>query len=145
MEVEFVAIFRGIQLRLPLGARKLHVESESLIAAIQELNEGATSMAQHSTLIKEILELKERFQECSFMYVSRVGNEVAHKLAGHAWHIGNLHVWGEDFPEFIWSQVWMDLHLTQLDINEVFYLNKKRADYFFFNLLCLFEHLVFFF
>lgn len=42
------------------------------------------------------------------MYVSGVGNRVAHILARHAWHVGELNVWGEEFPNFIQSQVWLD-------------------------------------
>lgn len=112
LEVEFTAIFRGLQLCLPLKVRKLQVESDSLIA-IQAINEGAESFAQHSTLIKELLEIKAQFQDCKFEYVSRVGNGVTHQLARHVWYVENLHIWGEEFPSFIKPQVWLDASFNQ--------------------------------
>lgn len=62
----------------------LLVESNSLMV-VQALQERGTALAQHRTIIKEIPRLSKRFQNCSFHYVSHVGNVGAHKLACYAW------------------------------------------------------------
>lgn len=91
------------------------------------MREGVASYAQHSTLIENILELKDRFQECNFMYVGCVGNGVAHQLAQHAWHDGNLHVWGgrNFLTLFSHKYGWM-LDVTKFEINEAFTFKKIK-------------------
>lgn len=72
------------------------MESDSLVA-IQALNEGELSNAQHRTIIQKILALSSRLQECHFQYISRVGNNVAYKLApDHAWQVRELSVWWDN-------------------------------------------------
>lgn len=43
-----------------------------------------------------------------------VGNGVAHKLARHVLHVGELSVWVEDFSDFIHSQVWLDANYNSV-------------------------------
>lgn len=83
LEVEFMAIFQGQQLCVPLGISKISVESDSQLA-IQALMEGEISLAQHATIIQEILNLSSRFQNCQFRYTNLMGNRLAHHLAKYA-------------------------------------------------------------
>lgn len=72
LEIEFSALFRGVQLCVPLGIQKLKIESDSLLA-IEAIDKGESSCAQHSNLIQEIKKLQQSFMQCSFQYVSRLG------------------------------------------------------------------------
>lgn len=42
LEVEFLAIFRGLQLCMPMGLQRVVVESDALVA-IEHIKAGATS------------------------------------------------------------------------------------------------------
>lgn len=81
MEIEILAVFRGLQLCSPLEIQSITVKSDSLLA-VQAISDGEASCAQHSNLIRDIISLlKERFMSCNFIYASRHGNFVAHELA----------------------------------------------------------------
>lgn len=60
LKVEFLAIFRGLQLYVPLSIQTLIVESDSFLA-VQVIQEEEESPAQHITLIEEILVLSKTF------------------------------------------------------------------------------------
>lgn len=63
-----------------MGVKKLKVETDCLVA-VQVLDEGPNSYACYRHLLHEILTLKDCFEESSFVYISRLGNRVAHLLA----------------------------------------------------------------
>lgn len=84
IEVKLLAIFRGLQLCVPLGIPKLAVEIDCLVA-MQALKEGVESVAAHRHLLMEILRLRKNFVVCNFNHISRLGNHVAHFLARYAW------------------------------------------------------------
>lgn len=65
LKVEFLAIFRGLQLCVPFMIQTLIVGSNSLLA-LKAIKEEEESHAQHMALIKEITVLRKRFQECQF-------------------------------------------------------------------------------
>lgn len=60
LEVELIAIFRRLQLCLPLGILSLMVESDSLVA-VHVIQEGETALAHHRTILKEILRVNQKF------------------------------------------------------------------------------------
>lgn len=86
LEVELLAIFRGLQLCILMGLQTLIVESDSQLA-IQAIREGETALVQHATLIREIRALSTSFLDCNFQYVNCMGNQGAHTFARHAWRI----------------------------------------------------------
>lgn len=87
--VELLAIFRGLQLCVPLGIPHLIVESDSLLP-IQAVHEGETySNVHHSNLIWDLRGQQRCFLSFKFQYVSRMGNKSTHKLARHAWQVEN--------------------------------------------------------
>lgn len=57
MEVELLTIFRGLQQCFRLGIQSIIIESDTLLA-VQAINDGEDSCAQHSNLIREISLLK---------------------------------------------------------------------------------------
>ncbi|KAG2667144.1 hypothetical protein I3760_15G097700 [Carya illinoinensis] len=83
MEIEFLAVLRGLQICLPLGIAELEVELDSL------------------SVIRRLL---QRFPKVSIKHRGRMANAVAHCLARHSWHIDDLVIWWHSFPEFA-SQV----------------------------------------
>lgn len=72
LEVEFMAIFHGLQLFVPQGISNIIVESDSQLA-IQALIEGENSLEHHATIIQEIINLSSRFQNCQFCYTNQMG------------------------------------------------------------------------
>lgn len=70
MEVELVAIFRGMQFSIPLGIPNLIVESDDCLLAVKALEDGVESIAAHQHMLLEILKLKSYFVVCDFNYVS---------------------------------------------------------------------------
>lgn len=106
-DIEFLAMFRGIQLCLNMGIGKLLVESDCLLA-VKALMDGEEYHAQPGTQIKEIVALKDRFQDYRFEYASRDGNTVAHKLALFAWQVQSLSMWWETIPDFTQTATWVD-------------------------------------
>lgn len=72
LEVEFMAIFRGLQLFVPLGISNIIVESDSQLA-IQALIEGENSLEHYATIIREIINLSSYFQNFQFCYTIRMG------------------------------------------------------------------------
>lgn len=89
LEVELRAILQGLYLCFPMGVKKIAVETDCLIA-VQALDAGPESYVCYRHLLHEILSLKVCFEDCIFIYVSRVGNRVAYLLARH---VENTTVW----------------------------------------------------
>lgn len=118
MEVELLAIFRGMQFGYPLGIPKLTIEIDCLLA-VQALEEGVDSVATHRHLISEILSLKQCFVSCSFSYVSRIGNQAAHSLTRYAWQVTNTMVWRDAYPDFVLSALWIDSIVKHVVLLEV--------------------------
>lgn len=100
MEVELLAIFRGLQFCIPLGIPKITVETDCLLA-IHALEECAKSVAAHRHLLLEILRLKNNFVVRKFSYVSRLGNQVAYSLTRYAWEVETTMVWWDLCPDFL--------------------------------------------
>lgn len=82
------------------------VESDSLLA-IQAIHDWENSCAKHSNNIREILSLRHNFMSCTFNYVSKLGNVVAHKLARYTRQVENICIWWDSSPNFILSPLWV--------------------------------------
>lgn len=89
------------------GVKKLTTETDCLVA-IQAFGEGPDSYACYQHLLHEITTLKNCFKECNVVYVSSVGNRVAHLLACYARNVENTTVRWDSLPEFILSVEWVD-------------------------------------
>lgn len=117
LEVELMAIFRGLQFCVPLGISDLTVESDCLVA-MNVLKDGVDSVAVYNHLIAEILTLKNHFGSCRFEYVSRFGNQVAHSLARFAWRLNVTTIWWASCSDFALSALWKDF-MNMYDQNMV--------------------------
>lgn len=82
-----------------MGLSNLIVETDCLLA-MQALEEGAASLTDHHALLLEIFRLNDCFQLCTFSYVSRLGNQVAHSLARFTWQVTSTPVWWDSCPDF---------------------------------------------
>lgn len=90
LEIELLALFRGVQVCVPVSIQRLRIKSDSLLA-VQAVDEGEESCFRYSNLIREIQTLKNCFMDCTFLYVSSLGNTgVAHKLARYAWQVEDI-------------------------------------------------------
>lgn len=107
MEVDLLAIFKGLQFYTLLGVPKIIVETNCLLA-MQALEKGVESVADHRNLLLEILRFKNKFIECTFNYVSQQGNQVAHSLARYVWQVATTMVLWDSCPDFLLSSLRID-------------------------------------
>ncbi|XP_042944784.1 uncharacterized protein LOC122278665 [Carya illinoinensis] len=110
MEIELIAILRGIQLCIPLGIVELQIESDALLV-IEELKKDGKSSTLWSSLIHEIKTLLSSFPAWSIQYRGRESNGVAHNLAKFAWHLDDIALWWDVIPECISHAIWVDSSL----------------------------------
>ncbi|KAF5447115.1 hypothetical protein F2P56_032687 [Juglans regia] len=99
-KVELLAMLRGLQLCLPVGIEELILESDSLMMATQ-LEEEEESWFL-GNIIMETKQLMAKFRCCTIQHVGQVGNEAAHNLARHAWHVDDIVTWWDSCPDFVW-------------------------------------------
>lgn len=107
LEVELQAILKGMQLCLPMGVRKLTVETDCLVA-VQVLDAGPDSYACYRHLLYEILSFKDCFEAYNSISSSRVGYRVAHLLARYVRNVESTSIWWNSPPEFILSALRLD-------------------------------------
>lgn len=77
LEIELLALFWVLQLCF-LRIQRFVVESDSILA-IQAMEQGESSCAQYSNLIQELKHLQHCFMNCTFQYLSWVGNNMGIK------------------------------------------------------------------
>lgn len=87
--MELLAIFCGLQICISFDISNLIVENNSLLA-IRAVLKGEDSCILQSDVIREILWMSRLFHSCCFQYVSRLGNDVAHKLPRYPWQVEDL-------------------------------------------------------
>ncbi|CAI9786406.1 unnamed protein product [Fraxinus pennsylvanica] len=105
--IEALAILRGLQLCIPLGIRKLVIESDCLLL-VQELQASSNSLANAGNIIADVKQLLSRFKEVQIQHVNRMGNSVAHALARNAWNVADISVWWDHLPSFLQNFLWLD-------------------------------------
>ncbi|XP_042954614.1 uncharacterized protein LOC122291030 [Carya illinoinensis] len=110
MEVELLAILRGLQLCIPLGIGELIVETDSMLS-VRALTAEGESMSPHGNLIYSILSLSKQLPKVTFQHAGRVHNAAADGLAKLARFVEDLTVWWESIPECISQIVWHEASL----------------------------------
>ncbi|XP_042944649.1 uncharacterized protein LOC122278535 [Carya illinoinensis] len=110
MEVELLAILRGLQLCIPLGIGELIVETDSMLS-VRALTAEGESMSPHGNLIYSILSLSKQLPKVTFQHAGRVHNAAADGLAKLARFVEDLTVWWELIPECISQIVWHEASL----------------------------------
>ncbi|XP_035551132.1 uncharacterized protein LOC118349700 [Juglans regia] len=108
LEIELLAILRGLQLCLHKGIPKLEIETDSLIMANTIPSKEAYSRSMIGNMIKGIQDLMKLFHQCSIQHVGSISNAGAQKLAKYAWHIDDISVWECSFPESIEFVIWVE-------------------------------------
>ncbi|XP_042958240.1 uncharacterized protein LOC122293837 [Carya illinoinensis] len=74
LEIELIAILRGLQFCIPLGLQALTIETDSLILA-QELSKPKLANAMFRNIVTDIKQLQTRIPICSIVHVNREANE----------------------------------------------------------------------
>ena len=108
--VEILAVRRAVLFSTEMGLFNSVFEGDSsnVIKSLQDRN-MAHSLGGH--ILKDILSYQNSFQSCSFSYIGRQGNVVAHALAQRARLSCPLEVWLESVPLDISSFVQSDLRV----------------------------------
>ncbi|XP_042944742.1 uncharacterized protein LOC122278629 [Carya illinoinensis] len=110
MEVELLAILRGLQLCIPLGINELIVETDSMLS-VRALTTEGESMSPHGNLIYSILSLSRQLPKVIFQHVGREHNATADGLAKLTRFVEDLTVWWESIPKCIYQIVWHEASL----------------------------------
>ena len=80
-----------------------------LVSSDKSLREDASSLTPFGLLIDDVKSLANSFDELSYSYTKREGNQVAHGLAKYAKSITDFVVWMEDVPPQLLSILQTDL------------------------------------
>ncbi|XP_042988698.1 uncharacterized protein LOC122316231 [Carya illinoinensis] len=107
VEVEALAILRGLQFCIHLGIHNLIIESDSLLV-VREFNMQGSSKATFGNVIREAKELMTRFGICEVQHVSRSYNKAAHSLAKFGLSVQNINLWWGAYPSVISNILWSD-------------------------------------
>ena len=110
LEIELLAILRGLQFCILLGLQSLCIEIYSLLL-VQEITSSDISNSIYGNVVTDILQLKSRFPSCSFVHINREANESAQKLARFSRNVIATNVWWDSVPSCVQQVLWTDLHL----------------------------------
>ncbi len=86
------------------GWLRIEVESDAA-NIVQALQRTDATLAEEGAIIEECRDLAKNFLHCSFFYVHRSGNFIAHKLALRALSFPADGVGPPDFVSMILSQI----------------------------------------
>ncbi|KAL2903407.1 DNA-directed RNA polymerase subunit alpha [Bienertia sinuspersici] len=81
------------------GYRRLIIESDCL-PLIQKLKKSKTQNSALGLVLEDISYLVSLFGFCSFSFVKREGNVLAHSIAKYHFDGNREMYWLEDFPDF---------------------------------------------
>lgn len=95
-----------MQTAFDAGLRNLEVESDCL--RVIKLLQGHTERTVTQVIVFDILALSNSFNYCSFSFVSRTCNTVAHSMAQLSLSFEEMRVWMEDHPPELLSLVSAD-------------------------------------
>lgn len=119
LEIELLAIFRGLKLCLPMDILSLTVESDSLLA-ILALEVGASSLVWQVVLFRKFFHFRKFLLLCNFQHVSQLGNRVTHKFARFACQRDDICTWWDFVSDFLQAPMWVDANpLPSLLTNEI--------------------------
>ncbi|XP_058216716.1 uncharacterized protein LOC131327582 [Rhododendron vialii] len=94
---EALAIRQGVHLGFQLGLGSIFVESDAQLL-VKMLNGQITTNQEVEMIIHDIQALSKNFQCCSFSFVRRTGNSVAHVLASKGLSGSGYSLWTESPP-----------------------------------------------
>ncbi|XP_042942822.1 uncharacterized protein LOC122277005 [Carya illinoinensis] len=107
VEVEALAILRGLQFCIHLGIHNLVIESDSLLV-VKEFNKKGSLKDTFDNVIREAKELMTQFGTCEVQHVNRSCNEVAHSLVKFGLSVQNISLWWGAYPDVISNILWSD-------------------------------------
>ncbi|XP_035542079.1 uncharacterized protein LOC118344788 [Juglans regia] len=110
LEIELLALLRGLQFSIPLGFQSLCIEIDSLLL-VKEISSPLPSNASYGNVITDIQEFKCRFLSCSIDHINREANQATHKLAIFFRNVSNTTIWWESVPNYVQPVLWTDFHL----------------------------------
>ncbi|KAL2943841.1 Ent-copalyl diphosphate synthase chloroplastic [Bienertia sinuspersici] len=70
------------------------------LSLISKLKKGVKLNSAVGFIVSDILSLASYFELCSFSYVRREGNSLAHNVAKRSVNLNHEVVWLENFPDF---------------------------------------------
>lgn len=97
---EALAIRTAMQMGKEAGWKKVEFQSDckQLIDKITAADLKDSSM---STVLEDIWQMREVFEQCTFSFVYRTGNDLCHRLAKFAIKLVNDVKWEHDFPVWL--------------------------------------------
>ncbi|XP_027173470.1 uncharacterized protein LOC113773121 [Coffea eugenioides] len=99
---EAMAIRKALIIAKQKGWGKIVLQSDCK-AIIDKLNVKSAEYLSVGVILFDILKLRMDFIECSFSFVRRGVNSVAHHLAKYALRVVDEKVWQESFPDWLCS------------------------------------------
>ncbi|KAL2940164.1 hypothetical protein RDABS01_001546 [Bienertia sinuspersici] len=93
------ALYYGLLKAWECGYRRIMAENDCL-SLISKLKKGAKLNSAVGLIVSDILSLASYFDFCSFSYVRREGNSLAHNVAKRSVNLSHEVVWLENFPDF---------------------------------------------
>ncbi|XP_021764698.1 uncharacterized protein LOC110729276 [Chenopodium quinoa] len=108
---ESKAILIGMELAAEMGHDRVVFESdcEPVVCAIKKKAPGCSSF---HLLLDDIVVATNRFSDCSWSWIHRDGNKVAHELAHVPPLVLGRKIWYSDFPDFLCNLLNSDLQLN---------------------------------
>lgn len=95
--VEAIAARRAIIFAREHGLRQVVLEGDCQML-MQALQTGDSNSVLIGHLVADVRHHTVSFKRCSFTFVSKSCNRVAHALAQYAWNVKSFQVWMEDLP-----------------------------------------------
>ncbi|XP_027157187.1 uncharacterized protein LOC113758609 [Coffea eugenioides] len=111
MEEEALAVRAALVMAKAAGWMKIEVQSDCK-SVVNQINASSVHDISIATVLEDIEELKEEFEECNFSFVYRTGNTCSHTLAQNAIKLVHDIEWNKEF------QVWL-MDIARKDMRAV--------------------------
>ena len=124
--MEALGILEGMKLAASQCWNSIVVESDCS-KIIEYLNKGFSPNSELGTLLDNIRNLSMSFMNCTFSFVSRSSNVVAHILARRVQWIDESVIWFDEPPPFLRTLLSWCIFLQCCRLNKIsFSLQKKK-------------------
>ncbi|XP_021750224.1 uncharacterized protein LOC110715912 [Chenopodium quinoa] len=107
---EAIAMRQSLGIALEVGFRNFMLETDN-IKLFHHMKKGIIIPNDFGNVIRDILRLVSQCFSCSFSFVKRFGNGVAHGLANLSSNFSEYRAWLEEYPSEIHGEVCNDLDL----------------------------------
>ena len=97
LEVEALAVRRGLELAVEMGFRNIVLESDSQIL-ITALREGSYSLSSFDHIVQDIKFIASYLSSINYTHVRRQCNALAHSLPRRAKLVSQCQIWMENVP-----------------------------------------------